>query len=1297
MRANRCPEVESIEVRRSALPPGLVVVVALGVLAAPAVLGAQELPFFHLTPENQVTPLPSASVQKLLQDTQGFIWMGFYSTGLARFDGHAFETFGLEDGLADLTIRDLLQDGRQYLWVATEGGVVVSEKPLPAYGINERIRFTDCIGTTTLAKGRIRHSCLALHSSAGAWVGTIEGAVRYRWDGSGALEQQLFRPGPGKGGALAPASGILELPDGTMLLALLDGRLMRLPAGATALEELPSTDDAVLCLHRRGYGPVWAGFASGALGRFRQQGAPGVEIVSRALTERIVEIQERTDGAVWVVSLGDGLLLHEPALRRETHYTRRHGLLGETMWSILEDREGNTWFAQNGGVSRLRADFKAFGRLTGTSCADGAPTLPDPAAFCSLPPNSDVGLGSLLWVGSSGGLTALRKDGTTSTFSAADGLASKTVYGLGRDHESRIWVATVNGLNVLSTGDLPGPLDGFSERTVTMPPYRLRMGRYPIGLLYTCTPLRVPLSPGSAETAEVILAAGASGLAIWADERWFLLRAAAGLPVSGATCTASDTFGRIWCGTSDFGLQRSVEPWTMESFRRWERDGVSMSGREVVRRVFEPAWPGGGRVGAGILSMLASQGRLWVGTGAGLFAVEGEPPGVALQLDVQTGLGGSTIRGIAWAERWKTMWVSQGHGLAEIEPIHGLVRRLVTKNDGLVDNEAWAYSALEATLDGTLLFSTPKGLSLYRPDLDTRNEVPPLLAMRRAVVTEGGAGHNEVALEYAALSYTDENRVQFRTRMRGFDPDWSEPTTETKIRYTNLPAVGFPKTYVFEVMAANADGEWAPEPLRFPITIHPPWWLAWWSFLTIVALFAVAVLGFNHVRTSTLQERARELEAEVARRTEKVQAQTHELQSLERVLRQINQEVRLESVLQALLDQGMTLFPQAEKALFVSFDRASNSFQVKAVSGWDADIFAGYGLSLPEALRRYAEGAERVGEGVFIVRDFSGRPGTERLPDLPVPQAMLTMAVTIGERVEGFMAFDNFTDPQAFDNSDLRRLSLFRQHAISAIQKARTMRDLEEANRDALQASQAKSAFLANMSHELRTPLNSIIGFSEILISRAGPSLHPRLTKFLENINSSGQHLLGIINDVLDLSKIEAGKMELHLEQMDVPVAVEGVCVIMRPLAQKKGIHFQVEIPRDVPQIEVDIPRVKQVLYNLLSNAVKFSPEGSTVQVRARLVPATQSPIRVEAVALEVQDSGIGIAPEDQKRIFEEFVQADGSIRRQVGGTGLGLALVKRFVEMHGGIVCLASEPGRGSTFTVILPRRSNVGRTRNP
>ena len=230
------------------------------------------------------------------------------------------------------------------------------------------------------------------------------------------------------------------------------------------------------------------------------------------------------------------------------------------------------------------------------------------------------------------------------------------------------------------------------------------------------------------------------------------------------------------------------------------------------------------------------------------------------------------------------------------------------------------------------------------------------------------------------------------------------------------------------------------------------------------------------------------------------------------------------------------------------------------------------------------------------------------------------------------------------------------------------------------EASRMKSEFLANMSHELRTPLNGIIGFSELLVDEKVGSLNAKQKEFLGDILKSGEHLLQLINDVLDLSKVEAGKMELYPERFDLAKAIDEVCTVVSPLIRKKGIEVSKVVSAEAAFVDLDLHKFKQVLYNLLSNAGKFTDEGGRIEITG---PALRT--RADFV-LQVRDTGIGIKPEDFDKLFAEFEQIDAGSSRRYEGTGLGLALTRKIVEFQGGSISVTSRSGEGSTFTVELP-----------
>src|ERR1043165_7206925 len=331
------------------------------------------------------------------------------------------------------------------------------------------------------------------------------------------------------------------------------------------------------------------------------------------------------------------------------------------------------------------------------------------------------------------------------------------------------------------------------------------------------------------------------------------------------------------------------------------------------------------------------------------------------------------------------------------------------------------------------------------------------------------------------------------------------------------------------------------------------------------------------------------------------------------------------------------------------------------------------------------------------------RLGVKSVADSKATESWLGAPMIARDRVIGVISVESYKK-NAFSQDDALLLTAIANQAAVAIENAQLYKDLEgltyaleqrvmertnelrETNLRLLAADRSKNQFLANMSHELRTPLNSIIGFSSVLLESAKTTLQPRLYKFLENIHTAGNHLLELINDILDLSKIEAGKMELRPDTFDLRDTIAAVERVMKGFASEANVRITAHIDADVPTVRLDEGRLKQILFNLLSNAVKFSPNGGPVSLHAGYVPRAASPIGIDAVRIDVSDQGIGIPPDDLKRIFDEFYQTELGRRSRRGGTGLGLSLTRNFVELHHGRIDVQSTPGSGSTFSLVLP-----------
>jgi signal transduction histidine kinase len=322
-----------------------------------------------------------------------------------------------------------------------------------------------------------------------------------------------------------------------------------------------------------------------------------------------------------------------------------------------------------------------------------------------------------------------------------------------------------------------------------------------------------------------------------------------------------------------------------------------------------------------------------------------------------------------------------------------------------------------------------------------------------------------------------------------------------------------------------------------------------------------------------------------------------------------------------------------------------------------------------------------IDQSVMHIEDLAA--ALDEFPQAREPQQQFgnrtTLAVPLVRENKAFGAILlRRREVRPFSEKQIELVKTFADQATIAIENVRLFNEIQDKSGQLEVANKHKSEFLANMSHELRTPLNAIIGFSEALLEKMFGEMNAKQEDYLKDIHSSGRHLLSLINDILDLSKIEAGRMELELSEFSLPAALQNAMTLVRERAHTHGITLKARVDPKLGEIRADERKFKQILLNLLSNAVKFTPDGGRVEVDARR--------NGNSIEVSVKDSGVGIAKEDQEAVFEEFRQVGRDYTNKQEGTGLGLTLTRRFVELHGGKIWLKSTPGKGSTFTFTLP-----------
>ena len=431
-----------------------------------------------------------------------------------------------------------------------------------------------------------------------------------------------------------------------------------------------------------------------------------------------------------------------------------------------------------------------------------------------------------------------------------------------------------------------------------------------------------------------------------------------------------------------------------------------------------------------------------------------------------------------------------------------------------------------------------------------------------------------------------------------------------------------------------------------------------------------AVIAIENVRLfQELEARTRELARSVG-----------ELKALGEVGQAVSSTLDLQTVLSTIVGRAVQL-SGTDCGIIYEYDESTQEFHLRASYQMEDEL-----------VRAYQATPLHLGQGA------TGRAAETRLPyqiadlreehELPTRgmrpllfrlgyQSLLAVPLLLDQKIMGALTIYR-RQTGSFAPEVVNLLQTFATQSVLAIQNARLFREIEDKSRQIEAANRHKSEFLANMSHELRTPLTAIIGFSEVLSDKIFGELNEKQDDYIGDIVSSGRHLLSLINDILDLSKVEAGRMELDVTSFDLPTAIENALILIRERATRHGIKVEHKIDERLGEVVGDERKFKQILLNLLSNAVKFTPEGGSIGVTAVLTK--------EAVEVAVSDTGIGIAPENQETIFEEFRQVGTDASKKREGTGLGLTLTRKFVELHGGTIRVESAVGKGSTFTFTLP-----------
>lgn len=817
-------------------------------------VAAQELPFVHYTPDNELNPLPSAMVTNVFQDSEGFIWMAVHSSGLVRYDGTKMDLYGQKDGVKDLGVWQVVEDKSGYLWVTSNSGLVVSKEPVSNYKNGRRLTFTSEFGCKSLYSEIVNLNQIAVDSSGIVWVGTVaKGFLKYHINEKNNLEvdilniekkgntpQQITTLFSGKTGILAGIGG---------------GQLVRISGNKIQLiysSDKNSEDQNFASLLEDEKGKIWAYRQNGEVLLFKNELSNPLKI-AQLRQSNIASLATVTEGSIWAVSGVNGIIrFNDQSGEIVGLFTRSNGLLSDNVFNVSKDREGNVWIAQSGGISKLRFNFNAFENFSTRSIAGEKPVLPS-AKVNSLLMVPSGSYPFRVLAGTEGGVSCISEDGTSTYITQADGLTGDWVNGLEMDIEGRIWIATTQGLNGLV----------FDKKLVLNEAVELKTiiinGK--TGILFTI-PNSPPIiasekliikGPSGTEDISSIWFAGLRSIVGIVSGEIYVFGVESGLPPGLNKSIAIDGNGHLWVGTVDKGIYRSTKKITKE----YLSEKPDFTGGN---RLFKPFWSTqNGAPTNHIEKLLWYNGKMWVGSQEGLLQLDQEKGAILKHITKENGLPANNAVSFAVAPNTQNLWVGTNSGLAEVDMERGKVLNQVTNQDGLIADEVWLYGSVKVDNEGLVYYGTSKGFSIYNPRWDRKNNVPPVVVLTSALISYKTEGRNEAIFEYSALSFSKISGVKYKTRLVGYDDDWSPATDQKRLRYTNLPAFFWSKSYTLEVIAINDSGVESSEPMTYTFMVKPIWWLRWWAFLILIFIFGLVIFSLDRIQRKRVLRKEREI------------------------------------------------------------------------------------------------------------------------------------------------------------------------------------------------------------------------------------------------------------------------------------------------------------------------------------------------------------------------------------------------------------------------------------------------------
>ncbi len=1302
--------------------------------------------------------LPDDFVFQIRQDSRGYMWFAT-SSGISRYDGVHFQNYSIKNGLPDNAVRDLLEDEQGRIWVATASGLSCFEGG----------QFRNYSTADGLPHPFIQ--CLYKGRDGRFWIGTRGGGVCY-FDG-----KNFHRLDEDSGFSLKTIWDIRGDQQGNVWFCGQEGGVFRFDGKKfqrfSEAEGIPPV--STYCTLEDRQGNIWVGTDSGV---YRHDGTKfrRVRDASNTIDDVSCMIEDPA-GAIWFASYGGGLVKYEKG--KYQNFRSANGLVNDYAICLFVDRESNLWIGtQGGGASKFSGEqFAQIGQLKEAAISLIHGITQDPS-------------GQFWFASYGGGICRLNDDGRLDRWRTSQGLASNLVNDVVASPSGKIYCGTDRGLSVFEKGRF----QNFDAKT---------------GL-----PDAVVRALYLDQTGKVWIGTFGGGVCRFDGKRFENWTTREGLLDNQVISIHEDQLHRIWLGTGK---------------------GVSILDNGHFRNLARKEGLPAGKVAAITESPV---GVYWIGTDTGLCRYEN---GQFTIYDESKGLTNSTIHWLQF-DRQGALWMGTNKGISRLTPASGQLKNFSSR-DGLAGDEM-LQGAVFLDRTGFVWCGSTHGATRFDPAFTPHNFVPPIVQIDGVRIFDQewpltqlsrlSPRQNSMTFSFLGLSFRDEERVQYRYLLEGFDPQWSPGTRERSARYTNLPE----GKYRFRVTAANSLGIWDEKGASLEFEILPPLYRKLWfqclaGFFLLVSMGGIVQWRTWMVRQHNLKldRKVRERTREVLEQRERLARTNQELQALQDTSNAIIGlldpdklgHLILETSMQLLVCPGGVLmelgWPDQKVIVKLALGTAApiqgaqfpaqqsqvweliESRQACTFSAGQDDAFLGIlkdqaelascqtvlvpmicmdrmigilalvrpfqagkfnqreiallvalasqatvairNADLYQAIRlsenRYRTLVERAGDAIFVVTregcfDSVNPKTLEMLGYAEAEFKQMQLADIVPEEQRGVV--HHLLDHTARSGNALESVDLQKKNGDSlpveihmvalgddlyqAIVRDITMRrflekTLKQQRDRAEEASRLKSEFLASVSHELRTPLHAILSYADFGLEKISTADRGRLRNYFHEIKDSGSHLLTLIDDLLDLSKIEAGKMVYQWGPVTLWVVLDEACSRLGNLAESRQISLKtMPVPKDWIAWG-DYEKILRLLINILGNAIKFTPVGGQISLFVKndrsqndredqaytsgekgyhKKEAEESNADASSGLLErdfwhvgIQDTGIGIHPDEREAIFEKFVQSSHHAANKSSGTGLGLSICRGIVEAHQGKIWVESPGlGLGSTFYFSLP-----------